>query len=216
VTSTSTTTGSADDLLGCPMVGQPGHACGTITVDPGKLQPKADLVIHLTVTTLADGGGPARADGLEPLLAEWLAQLLPDHQIRVRPVIDLNAQTPSDSYETPSTMREALDHTIPWNHSVEATAGRTHPDNLGPLSRRVHRAKAHGGWQLQQPMPGIYFWQSPLGYCYLVTPSRTIDLGRPDTPRRCCEVDLAGWVPAQLGAPSRGRTRRIAADSAIP
>ena len=39
------------------MVGQPGHACGTITVDPGKLQPKADLVIHLTVTTLADGGG---------------------------------------------------------------------------------------------------------------------------------------------------------------
>ena len=51
----------------------------------------------LTDTTLADGVGPARSPQLEPLLAEWLAHLLPEHQIRVRPVIDMNHQAPSDS-----------------------------------------------------------------------------------------------------------------------
>ena len=206
------------DLLGCPMEGQPGHACGQITVEPAKLLPATDLVIHLTDTTLADGVGPARSPQLEPLLAEWLAHLLPEHQIRVRPVIDMNHQAPSDSYECPPTMREAieyrnptevfpwstrrskgldLDHTIPWTprqaRGTEVGArgtgvgargtGITHPDNLGPLSRRAHRAKTHGGWRLEQPIPGHFLWQSPLGYRYLVTPSRTIDLGRSDAPR---------------------------------
>ena len=206
------------DLLGCPMEGQPGHACGQITVEPAKLLPATDLVIHLTDTTLADGVGPARSPQLEPLLAEWLAHLLPEHQIRVRPVIDMNHQAPSDSYECPPTMREAieyrnptevfpwstrrskgldLDHTIPWTprqaRGTEVGArgtgvgargtGITHPDNLGPLSRRAHRAKTHGGWQLTQPLAGHFLWQSPLGYRYLVTPSRTIDLGRSDAPR---------------------------------
>ena len=47
----------------------------------------------------------------------------------------------------------------------------TRPDNLGPLSRKVHRAKTHGGWQLDQPSPGVFLWRSPLGFGYLVTPS---------------------------------------------
>ena len=242
------------------------------------LEPKADLVIHLSDETLATGTGAARAPKLQPVLAEWLDRLLPGHHITVRPVIDTNHQAPSDSYECPPTMREAieyrnpyevfpgstrrsggldLDHTIPWRPTgalrqaqhppVEATSTGgampsvvgtvpepvegpwastssaamvasgpglleapaaatseapfdklgdrgaaalrdrgsvqlTRPDNLGPLTRKVHRAKTHGGWHLQQPLPGHFLWQSPLGYRYLVTPSRTIDLGRPDAP----------------------------------
>jgi hypothetical protein len=35
-----------------------------------------------------------------------------------------------------------LDHAIPWPR------GSTTPDNLGPLCRRHHNLKTHGGWQL--------------------------------------------------------------------
>ncbi|MEL4358399.1 MULTISPECIES: DUF222 domain-containing protein [unclassified Luteococcus] len=303
----------------CQRAGQSGHVCGQITVAPEKLLPRAQVVVHLTDTTLQAGDGIARADELQPLLAGWLRDLFGHHRITVRPVIDQNHQAPSDAYECPPTMREAvtlrspyevfpwstrrsqgldLDHTIPWrttpaaqdpgrNQStaaepveappqtwaprqarravtessppadatpvaepvqasphvlaprqargtvaesrphtdltttlrdvgrnpitaaepveapaqsqaprrargpaanvtpvaepVEAPArGVTHPDNLGPLSRRAHRAKTHFGWYLAQPLPGIFLWQTPLGYRYLTTASRTLDLGRPD------------------------------------
>ncbi|MEL4359073.1 MULTISPECIES: DUF222 domain-containing protein [unclassified Luteococcus] len=270
----------------CQRAGQAGHVCGTITVDPDKLLPRAQVVVHLTDTTLAHGDGVVRADELQPLLAGWLPDLFGHHRVTVRPVIDQNHQTPSDAYECPPTMREAvtlrspyevfpwstrkspgldLDHTIPWTPGtarsgqaprqargpvaessppaeasastalrqvheppagaaagtdptpagvpaepppqtraprqargpvaessppadpataadpVEAPArGVTHPDNLGPLSRRAHRAKTHFGWRLTQPLPGIFLWQTPLGYRYLTTASRTLDLGRPD------------------------------------
>lgn len=179
----------------CHLQGQVGHACGTLLVDPKELAPKAQLVVHLTDTTLCAGEGIVRERGVGPLLAEWLADLLPDHQFTVRPVIDSNRQVASSSYECPATMRESveirnphevfphsprsstgldLDHTIAWD------PGETHPDNLGPLTRKVHRAKTHGGYRLEQPLPGHYLWQTPLGFRYLVTPSRTIELGRPD------------------------------------
>ncbi|MEL4505448.1 DUF222 domain-containing protein [Luteococcus sp. H138] len=267
----------------CARNGQAGHVCGTITVDPDQLLPKAQLVVHLTDTTLATGEGLVRCDQLNPLLAEWLPDVFGHHRFTVRPVIDQNHQVPSDSYECPPTMREAvilrnpwevfpwstrtspgldLDHTVPWQprtkaprqargaaagsasppsptttaepveapsltprqargagvasgdqattsaprqargtgagsasppnpttmaEPVEASpptkaTGQTHPDNLGPLSRLAHRAKTHFGWRLYQPLPGIFLWQTPLGYRYLRTPSRTLDLGRPDTP----------------------------------
>ena len=79
-----------------------------------------------------------------------------------------------------STRRSAgldMDHTQPWRD--DGPPGQTRPGNLGPLGRKAHRAKTHGRWQLEQPMPGIFLWRSPLGYRYLVTPSRTIELGRP-------------------------------------
>jgi hypothetical protein len=31
-----------------------------------------------------------------------------------------------------------------------------------------HRIKTHGGWQVQQPFPGIYVWRDPHGEFYLV------------------------------------------------
>ena len=57
------------------------------------------------------------------------------------------------------------------------------PDNLGPLSRTVHGAKTHGGWLLRQLTPGMFFWRSPDGFAYLVTPSRSWMIHNPVTPR---------------------------------
>ncbi|WP_342101936.1 MULTISPECIES: HNH endonuclease signature motif containing protein [unclassified Luteococcus] len=188
----------------CERAGQAGHVCGTITVDPEKLLPATQVVLHLTDTTLQAGEGIVRGEHLQPLLAGWLRDLFGHHRVTVRPVIDQNHQVPSDAYECPATMREAvtlrspyevfpwstrqstgldLDHTTPWKTPRQARgplAGLTHPDNLGPLSRRAHRAKTHFGWHLAQPLPGIFLWQTPLGYRYLTTASRTLDLGRPD------------------------------------
>lgn len=198
-----------DVTTDCHLEGQVGHACGTLLVEAKDLAPKATLVVHLTDTTLSAGEGIVQEKAMGPLLAEWLADLLPDHQFTVRPVIDSNRQVPSDCYECPPTMREAIeyrnpfevfphssrksrgldvDHTIPFAprqargtsaKPVEAS-GSTSPDNLGPLTRQTHRAKTHGGYRLEQPLPGHFLWQTPLGFRYLVTPSRTLELGRPD------------------------------------
>lgn len=214
----------------CSRQGFAGHVCGSVagSVDPEALLPKASVVLHLTSDTLSDGVGPVRFEQAKPLLAQWLRDLFGAHRVTVRPVIDQNHQVPSDAYECPPTMREAvglrnpfevfpwstrrsegldLDHTNPWRppteHSfpelvrslvpelVEGHRPQTRPDNLGPLTRGVHRAKTHGGWHLQQPLPGYFIWQSPLGYRYLVTPSRTIDLGRPDAPAAWGDPELS-------------------------
>ncbi|MFZ1409867.1 MAG: hypothetical protein WAS07_00235, partial [Micropruina sp.] len=41
-------------------------------------------------------------------------------------------------------------------------------NNLGPTSRRPHRAKTHSGWEVSQPFPGIFYWTSRLGFRYQV------------------------------------------------
>ena len=69
-----------------------------------------------------------------------------------------------------------LDHTQPYQHTG-APPGQTRPDNLGPLGSRVHRAKTHGHFHLDQPRPGVFEWHTPLGYRYRVSPDRTEYLG---------------------------------------
>ncbi|MPM38233.1 hypothetical protein SDC9_84862 [bioreactor metagenome] len=38
-------------------------------------------------------------------------------------------------------------------------------DNLGPLSRTVHRARTHSGFSLRQPVPGLWIWRTPWAGC---------------------------------------------------
>ncbi|MFC6397907.1 hypothetical protein [Luteococcus sanguinis] len=195
------------EVSACELKGRLGHTCGTITVDPEKLLPTAKIVVHLTDTTAKTGEGVARIEGIGPALGDWLKDLLGDRKISVRPVLDTAGVCPVDSYEVPDRMRETvehrnpfevfpwstkrasrcdLDHTVPFDH--DGTPGQTRPDNLGPLGRRVHRAKTHGKWRLEQVAPGCYLWRSPEGFVYLVTPSLSLELhdptrtGRPESP----------------------------------
>jgi hypothetical protein len=41
--------------------------------------------------------------------------------------------------------------------------GQTRSTNLGPLWRRIHRAKTHGRWRLAQPRSGVFWWTTPSG-----------------------------------------------------
>ena len=72
-----------------------------------------------------------------------------------------------------------LDHVIPW------PLGDTSADNLGPLSRRCHRAKTFGGWQVQPAPHGIVTWTSPLGITWTsAARHRPPDLAAFQAPRR--------------------------------
>ncbi|MGD8213747.1 hypothetical protein [Aestuariimicrobium sp. Y1814] len=182
----------------CPARGQRGHVCGTITTDPAKLLPRADLLVHLTAETLQTRDGLVRIEGVGPVLAGWVTDWLGHTRVSVRPVLHPDRLVPTDNYECPPSMREwvrlrnpydafpystrragrrgmDLDHTIPWHPRSQGPDQEplTRPDNLGYLSRKAHRAKTHAGWQLSQPTPGTFLWRSPLGFGYLVTPSHT-------------------------------------------
>lgn len=103
----------------CPAHGQRGHACGTITVDPDKLLPKAELVVHISENTACELDGVARIEKVGPVIAESLAVLLADTRLTVRPVIDPAGITACDRYEVPARMREL----VQLRHPVEAFPG---------------------------------------------------------------------------------------------
>lgn len=92
-----------------------------------------------------------------------------------------------------------LDHTVDHQHG-----GPTIRANLEPLCERHHAMKHHGGWQLEQPRPGIFRWRSPLGCVYwtrgepiapdLPEPLRRPPDSHPDT-RPDTRADLPIFTP---------------------
>ncbi|MFP5416182.1 MAG: DUF222 domain-containing protein [Actinomycetes bacterium] len=150
----------------------------------GRLpRPSATVVVHV-----APGSTVARGEGdLGPLLAGQVRELLQHARVTVLPVVDQADDPQVDSYEIPAAVRRQvlsrdpfevfpwstrrsrgseLDHTVPWK--ATGPPGQTRPSNLGPLGKRAHRAKTHGGWQVSQLQPGVLEWESPLGYGYTV------------------------------------------------
>jgi hypothetical protein len=61
-----------------------------------------------------------------------------------------------------------VDHTEPYDPRKPQGAGQSRVGNYGPMTTTHHRIKTHGGWQVQQPFPGIYVWRDPHGEFYLV------------------------------------------------
>ncbi len=160
----------------------------SIKVDP---RPKAVLYVHLTKETLDSGDGVARVEGIGPVTVDQAKQWLGDCTIAIKPVIDVGGIAPVDAYEIPDHIREAvqimsrrptrsrtrpasaarwtLDHTIPYVHPDEGgPPGQTGIGKLGPMTRRHHRIRTHGKWQVKQPFPGIHLWRSPHGRYWLV------------------------------------------------
>lgn len=162
-------------------------------------RPATQVYVHLTAGRLTPDG-VARVEGLGPMLAGDLRHLTGGGTIRLTPVVHVGGpervvdgyEVPApiraeviarDRYEVfPSSAREArrgdLDHTDPY---LPGRRGQTRAANLGPLSRRSHRAKTHGGWRLYQPQPGTFWWESPRGQTYRVGPdgTRNLTLGDP-------------------------------------
>ena len=166
----------------------------------------------------------ARGGDVGPVLLDQLAHLLGHHRIRVLPVTDLAGDPSVDAYEIPDRIRRQLiiredgsvfpfstsrsrtadlDHTIPYRRSTPgspAPPGQTRISNLGPLSRKEHRAKTAGIWNLSQPEPGVYEWTNRTGRRWRVTRGRTTRL--PDLQNRIERIDLA-YVHAVVDRPLR-------------
>lgn len=166
--------------------------------DDQRYLPRTRVYLHLTPEHLgpaARGSGPVvRSETLGPLAKEQLADVFGTHRITVTPVLHGDAEIAVDSYEIPNRIRETvvlrdvceafpyssrsargldLDHTTPYTSDA---GGQTRPDNLGPLTRKVHRAKTARRWRLRQPRAGIFWWKSPAGQRYRVTPQGADDL----------------------------------------
>lgn len=169
-------------------------------LDHMRCRPR-EVVVHLDGDALADPmSGVARIEGWGVVLAGQLRHLLADSTVIVRPVLDPHTISHSDSYRVPDRMRRWVevrnpvdvfpfgtraakgceqDHTVPFDPDVPDGHGQTRPNNLGPLSGFTHRAKTHGGWRVEQPVEGVYYWESPAGYQYLVSSLGTIRVRRP-------------------------------------
>lgn len=172
-----------------------GHAGAE---DVGRVRPEAS--------------GVARVEGWGHLLTALLPEFLAGSRVTVRPVLDPGMVHALDGHQPSERMRRALavrdpvdvfpfasrparscdlDHTRPYR--ADGASGQTGLHNLGPLSRRAHRAKTHGGWQLAQPAPGVFHWRSPAGYEYVVTARGTTRVAAPPP------QPVGGWPrsPAQ-------------------
>ncbi|HEY3339692.1 MAG TPA: DUF222 domain-containing protein [Propionicimonas sp.] len=159
------------------------------SIDLKKLLPTSTLFLHLSDRAVRNENGVCRVEGIGAVPVKQLRRLLKGTRVRVQPVFDPETVPPVDSYEIPAPMRRAvllrqpsevfpfgswpsrnldLDHTDPYRFGT-GERGQTRVDNLGPLTRRSHRAKTHTGWQVKQVLPGCYLWRSPLGLTYLRT-----------------------------------------------
>lgn len=188
-----------------------------------QLRPRSVLYVHVSGEAVAGvdvpGDGVARVEGVGPLTLAQVREWLGHDRVVVRPVLDLAGQTPVDAYEIPVRHREAvlarhpfevfpygtassrrcdLDHSTRFVPRADGgPPGQTHPDNLGPLSRRMHRLKTFGGWQHCQPLPGLYLWRTPTGHWFRVDHGGTHALGK-ETPEILRQQERASSVESRL------------------
>ncbi|MEP7091064.1 MAG: hypothetical protein ABI776_13265 [Nocardioidaceae bacterium] len=176
-------------------------ACGGPRIDPERMRPRAVLHVRISEASLVSRTGTAACEGVGPVTAAQVADLLGHHHVTVRPVLDLRDQVPVTAYEVPAEMAEAismwrLPSVFPWSHTESprvdldhnrpyvppergGRAGQTRIGNLGPMVRFGHRVKTHGrGWQMRQPQPGVYLFRTPHGYWFRVDHDGSHPLGR--------------------------------------
>ena len=166
------------------------------------MRPRAQVFVHLTQDALTGQAGIARVEGHGPTLVTALGDLLGHADIRLTPVIDLNHRTTVDRYEHPTALKDHVwlltggevfpfsprtatrdhvdfDHTTAFDDT--GPPGQTGTHNAGPLRRRHHRWKTHGGYRCRAAGPGRHLWQTPHGDCYLVDRTGTTRLTHTET-----------------------------------
>ncbi|TCM41668.1 hypothetical protein EV648_11141 [Kribbella sp. VKM Ac-2568] len=163
----------------------------------GRSPGRTEVLVHLTDHTLATGSGVLRVEGIGPMVAGQLGELIGYGPYLVRPVIDLNDKVSVDAYEIPDRIRERvalthpveqfpfgtaettrridLDHIEPYDPT--GPPGQTNTSNLAPLRRFSHRVKTHGRWSVRRLDDGALEWTSPHGFRFRVdhTGTRRID-----------------------------------------
>jgi hypothetical protein len=178
---------------------------------------RAQVFVHLTEEALRGQSGVARIEGLGPVLVTALADLIGHADVRLTPVRDLRHRRRVDAYEHPSSLkdhvwllaggesfpfaprsatRDAVDFDHPTAYDDHGPPGQTGTHNSGPLRRRHHRWKTHGGFRCRQAGAGRYLWQTPHGDCYLVD-----DCGTTRLDRARAEIHLSAPAGVEVHTP---------------
>lgn len=154
-----------------------------------SLRGRGHLFVHVTDEALRTRTGIARVEGVGPVPVAQLADLLGHADVTVQPVLDLRDRRRTDAYEHPESLKDHVwtqtggdvfpfsprtatradvdfDHSTPYDPT--GPPGQTGPHNSGPLRRRHHRWKTHGGYRCHVAGPGRHLWQTPNGLTYLV------------------------------------------------
>jgi hypothetical protein len=168
--------------------------------DPTAVAPNVQLHIHAYVDQHGMPHPILRVEGHGPVTTDWLRWFLgPRARFTIRPVLDIPGLAPVDAYEIPAAHRHAvhviapadvfpyanslsrakeIDHTEPWHPPDQAgPPDQSRIGNYGPMTKRNHRIKTHGRWQVRQPFTGIYLWRDPHAAYYLVDQTGTRRLG---------------------------------------
>ena len=174
----------------------PGHLADTVErlcALPARrlasLRGRGRLFVHITDEALRTRDGVARIEGVGPIDVRQLHEVLGTADVTVTPVLDLRQRRRSDAYEHPEAVKDHVwtqsggdcfpfaprsatratvdfDHAVPYDHT--GPPGQTGPHNSGPLRRRHHQAKTHGGFTTRVVGPGRHLWRSPHGLAHLV------------------------------------------------
>ena len=158
------------------------------------LRGRGQLFVHVSDAALGSGQGVARIEGIGPIDVAQLAEVLGHCDVTVTPVLDLSGCPRTDAYEHPEPLKDHVwtlaggdvfpfsprtatrsvvdfDHTSPYD--ATGPPGQTGPHNSGPLRRRHHRWKTHGGFRCRVAGPGRHLWQTPNQLTLLVDRSGT-------------------------------------------
>jgi hypothetical protein len=174
----------------------PGHLADTVdrlcslsTRKLARLRGRGRLFVHLTDDALHAGRGVARVEGVGPIDVRQLHEVLGNADVTVTPVLDLRLRRRVDAYEHPEVVKDHVwvqtggdcfpftprtatregvdyDHAVPYDDT--GPPGQTGPHNSGPLRRRHHRTKTHGGFTTRVVGPGRHLWRTPHGQTFLV------------------------------------------------
>lgn len=162
-----------------------------------QLRNRGRLFVHVTDEALRTGVGVARIEGVGPIDVRQLHEVLGHADVTVTPVLDLAHRRRVDAYEHPETVKDHVwvqtggdcfpwtprsatrdgvdyDHAVPYDDT--GPPGQTGPHNSGPLRRRHHRTKTHGGLTTRVVGPGRHLWRTPHRQAFLVDHTGTTRL----------------------------------------
>ena len=140
------------------------------TVDPKRLRPRVDLVIHVTESDFTkDAHGVARFENGGPITLAHAREILGHAHVTIRPVIDLAHQLPTDAYEFTGSLRESVLLRTPadcFPYAV-STSRRMQIDHTTPYAQTRQSgalpARPDPGRQRRTPDPTIITGSPPTG-----------------------------------------------------
>ncbi len=119
--------------------------------DWSRLLPSLTMFLHLSAEDLATGeGGVVRWEGEGPVTHQFVHDhLRPLHAYDLRPVIDLAHQAPTDGYEIPDRLRQAVHlrtpaDTFPYSSSTSRAVDLDHTREYTPHAHRSRKARRAG------------------------------------------------------------------------